>query len=64
VVNELIIKGHTYSLVQEPSEDGYIVLRCTSFPGCCISQGVTEAEALVNIQEAIELFLECGIVAT
>lgn len=53
--------GHVLTLVQEPSEDGYIVYRCTSFPNACvISQGKTEAEALANVREAIELALECG----
>jgi len=41
----------------EQGEDGYIVAECPSLPGC-VSQGKTEEEALVNIKEAIELWLE------
>jgi len=40
-----------------PGEDGYIVAECPSLPGC-ISQGKTEEEALANIREAIELWIE------
>lgn len=38
-------------------ETGMIVAECPAIPGC-ISQGKTEAEALANIQEAIEACLE------
>ena len=38
-------------------EDGYWGVECPSLPGC-ISQGKTEEEALVNIKEAIELWIE------
>ena len=38
-------------------EDGYFVARCPSLKSCW-SQGKTEKEALKNIREAIELFLE------
>jgi len=41
----------------EPGEDGYIVVECPILPGC-VSQGKTEEEALANIKEAIELWLE------
>ena len=40
-----------------PGEDGYCVAQCPSLPPC-ISQGKTKEEALENIQEAIELYLE------
>jgi predicted RNase H-like HicB family nuclease len=40
-----------------PGEDGYFVAECPSLPGC-ISQGKTEAEALENIKEAIEVYIE------
>lgn len=40
-----------------PGEDGYWVAECPSLPGC-ISQGQTEAEALVNIKEAIQGYIE------
>lgn len=38
-------------------EDGYWVIECPSLPGC-ISQGVTREEAIENIKEAIELYIE------
>jgi len=43
-------------IVQE-GEDGWFVVTCPSLPGC-ISQGKTIEEALSNIKEAIELYLE------
>lgn len=38
-------------------EDGYWVVEVPSLPGC-LSQGETEAEALANIKEAIELYID------
>lgn len=38
-------------------EDGYWIAEVPSLPGC-ISQGSTRYEALKNIQEALELYLE------
>jgi predicted RNase H-like HicB family nuclease len=38
-------------------EDGYWVVECPSLPGC-VSQGKTREEALDNIKEAIELWIE------
>ena len=40
-----------------PGEDGFWVAECPSLHGC-ISQGATKHEALVNIREAIELYIE------
>jgi predicted RNase H-like HicB family nuclease len=40
-----------------PGEDGYWVVECPSLPGC-ISQGRTREEAVANIREAIEGYLE------
>jgi len=40
-----------------PGEDGYWVVECPSLPGC-ISQGKTKEEAIANIREAIELWIE------
>ncbi|MBI2432884.1 MAG: type II toxin-antitoxin system HicB family antitoxin [Candidatus Hydrogenedentes bacterium] len=40
-----------------PGEDGHYVARCPSLKSCW-SQGRTREEALANIQEAIELYLE------
>jgi predicted RNase H-like HicB family nuclease len=46
-----------FQVVLEPGEDGWIVAECPALPGC-VSQGHTEAEAIDNIREAIELWLE------
>lgn len=40
-----------------PGEDGYWIAECPSLPGC-LSQGKTKEEAIDNIQEAIEAYLE------
>ncbi len=47
----------TFQVILEPGEDGWIVAECPALPGC-VSQGRTEAEAIDNIREAIELWLE------
>ncbi len=41
----------------EPSEEGGYTAIVPSLPGC-ISEGDTKEEALKNIREAIELYLE------
>lgn len=38
-------------------EEGWYVIECPTIPGC-MSQGETKEEALINIQEAIQLCLE------
>ena len=44
-------------VVLEPSEEGGYTVYVPSLPGC-ISEGDTIEEALRNIKEAIELYLE------
>ncbi|HEX8684458.1 MAG TPA: type II toxin-antitoxin system HicB family antitoxin [Ardenticatenaceae bacterium] len=44
-------------VVLEPDEEGGYVVYVPSLPGC-ISEGETVEEALQNIQEAIDLYLE------
>jgi predicted RNase H-like HicB family nuclease len=44
-------------VVLEPSEEGGYTIYAPSLPGC-ISEGETVEEALANIKEAIELYLE------
>ncbi len=44
-------------VVLEPSEEGGYTSIIPSLPGC-ISEGDTKEEALKNIQEALELYLE------
>jgi len=44
-------------VVLEPSEEGGYTAYVPSLPGC-ISEGETEEEAMANIREAVELYLE------
>ena len=46
-----------YRVLIEQDEDGVFVAEVPSLPGC-ISQGKTREEAVKNIQEAIEVYLE------
>ena len=46
-----------YPVTLYQDEEGWYVVECPVIPGC-MSQGETEAEALKNIQEAIQLCLE------
>jgi predicted RNase H-like HicB family nuclease len=41
----------------ERDESGFVVAECPALPGC-VTQGRTEAEAIANIREAIEVSLE------
>ena len=45
------------TIILEPHEEGGFTVYVPSLPGC-ISQGETREEALKNIKEAIELYLE------
>ncbi len=44
-------------VIMYPGEDGYWIIECPSLPGC-ITQGKTKDEAIANIREAIELYIE------
>jgi predicted RNase H-like HicB family nuclease len=44
-------------VILEPSEEGGFTVYVPSLPGC-VSEGETEEEAILNIKEAIELYLE------
>jgi len=46
-----------FRVVLEPSEEGGYTVSVPSLPGC-VSEGNTREEALKNIREAIELYLE------
>ena len=54
---ELLSRGLTVRVVMYPGEDGYLVAECPELPGCA-SQGRTREDALANIREAIEGWLE------
>jgi predicted RNase H-like HicB family nuclease len=40
-----------------PGEDGYWVAECPSLPGC-VSQGSSREEAIANIKDAIQGYIE------
>ncbi|MFA5866073.1 MAG: type II toxin-antitoxin system HicB family antitoxin [Phycisphaerae bacterium] len=44
-------------VILEPSEEGGYTVFVPALPGC-ISEGETADEALINIREAIDLYLE------
>lgn len=46
-----------FKVILEPSAEGGYTVYVPSLPGC-ISEGETVEDALKNIQEAIELYLE------
>ncbi|MFN6962838.1 MAG: type II toxin-antitoxin system HicB family antitoxin [Pyrinomonadaceae bacterium] len=46
-----------FRVLIEQDEDGAFVAEAPSLPGC-ISQGTTRGEALDNIREAIEAYIE------
>ncbi len=45
------------AVILRHGEDGWWVVECPSLPGC-ISQGRTKLEALTNIREAIQGWIE------
>ena len=45
-----------YPVILIKSDEGFAV-SCPALPGCW-SQGKTQAEALINVREAIQLWLE------
>jgi predicted RNase H-like HicB family nuclease len=46
-----------FRIIVEPDEDGVFVATVPSLPGC-VSQGATREEALRNVREAIEGYVE------
>ncbi len=44
-------------VILEPSEEGGYTITVPALPGC-VSEGSTREEAMKNIHEAIELYLE------
>ena len=46
-----------YTVVLEREEDGGFVAKIPALPGC-VSQGDSREQALVNIREAAELYIE------
>ena len=50
-------RGEMRQVVIYRGENGYWVAECPSLPGC-ISQGRTKEEAVANIREAIQAYIE------
>ncbi|MGD0994737.1 MAG: type II toxin-antitoxin system HicB family antitoxin [Candidatus Bathyarchaeia archaeon] len=48
--------AHKFTVLLEPAEEGGFVVKCLELP--VASQGKTREEALSNIKEAIEGYLE------
>lgn len=46
-----------YTVILEPQEGGGFTVTVPALPGC-ISEGETREKALINIKEAIELYVE------
>lgn len=44
-------------VIPEPSDEGGFTVHVPALPGC-VSEGDTEDEAMANIREAVELYLE------
>jgi predicted RNase H-like HicB family nuclease len=55
--NSAILSGMTLHVVVQRGEDGFYAADCPSLKSCW-SQGRTREEALRNIREAIDLYLE------
>ncbi|MBS1708024.1 MAG: type II toxin-antitoxin system HicB family antitoxin [Armatimonadetes bacterium] len=51
-----------YTVILQREEDGGYVAKVPALPGC-VSQGDTRAEALANIREAAELYVEDCVAA-
>jgi predicted RNase H-like HicB family nuclease len=53
----LLSKSMKFTVILEPQEEGSFTVTVPALPGC-ISEGETREEALHNIKEAIELYIE------
>ncbi|MBS7656221.1 type II toxin-antitoxin system HicB family antitoxin [Candidatus Bathyarchaeota archaeon] len=51
--------ARTFTVILEPAEEGGFVVKCLELP--VASQGETREEAIANIKEAIEGYLEVKI---
>ena len=52
-----VYRAMRYRVIIEQDEDGVFIASCPTLPGC-FSQGDTREEALENIKDAIEGYLE------
>ena len=51
---------YRYRVILEPDTDGGYAVWVPALPGC-VSQGETREEALANIQEAIQCYIESAV---
>jgi antitoxin HicB len=51
---------HRYRVILEPEPDGGYVVWVPALPGC-VSQGETPEEALANIREAVQCYIESSL---
>ena len=52
-----VYRAMHYRVIIEQDEDGIFIATCPTLPGC-LTQGNTRQEALENIKDAIEGYLE------
>lgn len=50
--------SYIYTVILEPAEEGGFIARVPALPGC-MTQGETLDEVSINIEEAIEGYIEC-----
>jgi len=53
-------RGMTVRVLMYPGDDGFVIAECPELPGCA-SQGHTREEALTNIREAIDGWLDVEV---
>ena len=46
-----------YRIIIEQDESGWFIAECPNLPGC-VSQGKTRDEAVINIKEAMQGYIE------
>lgn len=57
ITSDSDMNSFRFRVLVEQDEDGVFVAEVPALPGC-ITQGSTRKEALANVQEAMELYIE------
>ena len=57
ITSDIDMNSFKFRVLVEQDEDGVFVAEVPALPGC-ITQGSTRKEALANVQEAMELYIE------
>ena len=55
--NHVREREYSFTVLYEPAEEGGYVVTCPALPGL-VTEGETLEEAVANVREAIELYLE------